>query len=430
MAIKNKPDDFFDELEIMPPETREKYHNQQLSQTVEHAYRHAPAVKAIFDKAGISPDQIGTVKDLEKLPITRKTDLIELQRKRPPYGGFLTIPPEDVDRIFLSPGPIYEPIQHAGIKWFAKAFWAAGFRKGDVVINTFTYHLSPAGILFHEALRDCGATAIPMGTGNTEIQIQTMYDLKVTGFVGTPSFLMTLIKRAEEIGHNFQKDFTLRRAWFTGEMLAPSVRKTLEEDYQIDTYQAYAVTEPGGAIAYECSEKTGMHLMDEYVIEIVDPETGKQLGPGETGEIVVTPVHNKVWGLIRFGTGDLSSYITEPCPCGRTAIKLTGIIGRASDAVKVRGMFVVARQAEQICLSFDQISRFQILVTRREQRDEITLKAELKQEATEEGKRKLDNDLKLKFLDICRIKLDRIDFVAKGTIPEEQPKIVDERTWE
>jgi len=430
MAIKNKPDDFFDELEIMPPETREKYHNQQLSQTVEHAYRHAPAVKAIFDKAGISPDQIGTVKDLEKLPITRKTDLIELQRKRPPYGGFLTIPPEDVDRIFLSPGPIYEPIQHAGIKWFAKALWAAGFRKGDVVINTFTYHLSPAGILFHEALRDCGATAIPMGTGNTEIQIQTMYDLKVTGFVGTPSFLMTLIKRAEEIGHNFQKDFTLRRAWFTGEMLAPSVRKTLEEDYQIDTYQAYAVTEPGGAIAYECSEKTGMHLMDEYVIEIVDPETGKQLGPGETGEIVVTPVHNKVWGLIRFGTGDLSSYITKPCPCGRTAIKLTGIIGRASDAVKVRGMFVVARQAEQICLSFDQISRFQILVTRREQRDEITLKAELKQEATEEGKRKLGNDLKLKFLDICRIKLDRIDFVAKGTIPEEQPKIVDERTWE
>ena len=430
MAIKNKPDDFFDELEIMPPETREKYHNQQLSQTVEHAYRHAPAVKAIFDKAGISPDQIGTVKDLEKLPITRKTDLIELQRKRPPYGGFLTIPPEDVDRIFLSPGPIYEPIQHAGIKWFAKAFWAAGFRKGDVVINTFTYHLSPAGILFHEALRDCGATAIPMGTGNTEIQIQTMYDLKVTGFVGTPSFLMTLIKRAEEIGHNFQKDFTLRRAWFTGEMLAPSVRKTLEEDYQIDTYQAYAVTEPGGAIAYECSEKTGMHLMDEYVIEIVDPETGKQLGPGETGEIVVTPVHNKVWGLIRFGTGDLSSYITEPCPCGRTAIKLTGIIGRASDAVKVRGMFVVARQAEQICLSFDQISRFQMVVTRREQRDEITLKAELKQEATEEDKRKLGNDLKLKFLDICRIKLDRIDFVAKGTIPEEQPKIVDERTWE
>ena len=122
----------------------------------------------IFDKAGVSPDQIRTIKDLEKLPITRKTNLIELQRAKSPYGGFLAIPPEDVDRIFLSPGPVYEPIQHAGIKWFAKSFYAAGFRKGDVVINTFTYHMSPAGILFHEALRDCGATAVPMGTGNTE----------------------------------------------------------------------------------------------------------------------------------------------------------------------------------------------------------------------------------------------------------------------
>lgn len=430
MAVEDKPDEFFDELEIMPADTREKYHNQRLSQTVDHAYRHAPAVKTIFDKAGVSPEQIRTVKDLEKLPITRKTDLIELQKKSPPYGGFLTIPPEDVDRIFLSPGPVYEPIQHAGIKWFAKAFWAAGFRKGDVVINTFTYHLSPAGILFHEAIRDCGATAIPTGTGNTEIQIQTMYDLKVTGFVGTPSFLMTLIKRTEEMGYNFRQDFSLQRAWFTGEPLAPSLRKTFEEDYQIDTYQAYAVTETGGALAYECREKSGMHLMDEYVIEIVDPESGKQLGPGEIGEIVVTPVHNKVWGLIRFGTGDLSSYITEPCPCGRTAKKLTAIVGRTADAVKVRGMFVVAKQAEQVCLSFEPVSRFQIRVARQEQRDEMTLKVELEHEATEKDKQKLASDLRQKFQDVCRIKLDQIDFVEKGTIPEEQSKIVDKRTWE
>ncbi|MFQ6122879.1 MAG: phenylacetate--CoA ligase family protein, partial [Dehalococcoidales bacterium] len=299
MAIKGKPDEFFDELETMTAEAREKYFNQRLSQTIDHAYRHAPVVKEIFDKAGVSPDQIRTVKDLEKLPIIRKTDLIDLQKANPPYGGFLTIPPEQVDRIFISPGPVYEPIQHAAIKWFAKSFWAAGFRKGDVVINTFTYHMSPAGILFHEALRDCGATAIPTGTGNTEIQIQTMHDLKVTGFVGTPSFLMTLIKRAEEMGYNFRRDFALKRAWFTGEMLPLSLRKIFEEDYQIATSQAYAVTETGGALAYECREKSGMHLMDEYVIEIVDLETGKQLKPGEIGEIVVTPIHNKVWGLIR-----------------------------------------------------------------------------------------------------------------------------------
>ncbi len=197
MAIETKPDEFFDELETMSVKTREKYLNQRLSQTVDHAYHHAPAVKKIFDEAGVSPDQIRIVKDLERLPIIRKTDLIEWQKANPPYGGFLAISPEDVDRIFISPGPVYEPIQHAGIKWFAKAFWAAGFRKGDVVINTFAYHMSPGGILFHEALRDCGATAIPMGIGNTDIQIQTMYDLKVTGFVGTPSFLMTIIRRAE-----------------------------------------------------------------------------------------------------------------------------------------------------------------------------------------------------------------------------------------
>ena len=426
-VISSKQSEFFDKLEIMPAETRVKYQNEKLSQAVDHAYRHAPATKEIFDKAGVSPDQVRTVKDLEKLPIIRKTDLIEFQRAKPPYGGFLTIPPEEVERVFLSPGPVYEPIQHAGIKWFAKSFWAAGFRKGDVVINTFTYHMSPAGILFHEALRDCGATAVPMGTGNTEIQIQTMYDLKITGFVGMPTFLMTIIKMAEEKGYDFRRDFALKRAWFTGEMLQASTRKTLEEDYQIATAQAYAVTEPGGAIAYECRQKSGMHFMDEYIVEIVDPEIGKQLGPGEIGEIVVTPTHNKAWGLIRFGTGDMSSYTTEPCPCGRTANRLVAIVGRASDAVKVRGMFVVAKQAEQVVFSFEPVFRFQIVVRRRGQRDEMALKIELKDEAID--RRKLADDLNERFQNLCRVKIDRIEFMEKGTIPEEYQKIVDERTW-
>ncbi len=429
MAImSDKHDEFFDELEIMSTEARKKYQNEKLSQTVDHAYRHAPAAKKIFDKAGVNPAQIRTVKDLERLPIIRKTNLIELQRENPPYGGFLAVPPEDVDRVFISPGPIYEPIQHAGIKWFAKSFWAAGFRKGDVVINTFTYHMSPAGILFHEALRDCGATAIPMGTGNTEIQIQTMYDLKVTGFVGMPTFLMTIIKRAEEMGYNFRRDFALQRAWFTGEMLPASLRKILEEDYQIATTQAYAVTEPGGAIAYECRQKSGMHLMDEYIVEIVDPETGRQLGPEEIGEIAVTPIHNKAWGLIRFGTGDMSSFTTEACPCGRTSNRLVAIVGRTSDAIKVRGMFIVSKQAEQVVLSFEPISRFQILVTRSGQRDEMTLKIELKDETID--RKKLADDLNKRFQNLCRVKIDRFEFVKPGTIPEEHQTIVDERTWE
>jgi phenylacetate-CoA ligase len=428
MAVKD--DEFFDGLEAMSFSQREQFQAQELARTVTYAYQHAPTARIMFDKAGIRPDQIRAMKDLEKLPITRKTDLIELQRAAPPYGGFLAIPTGEVDRVFLSPGPIYEPIQHAGIKWFAKSFWAAGFRQGDIAINTFTYHLSPAGILFHEALRDCGATVVPTGTGNTEVQIQTMLDLKVTGFVGTPSFLMTVIRRAEEMGHDFRRDFALRRAWFTGEPLAPSLRRTFTDDYGIDTYQAYAVTETGGALAYECHQKAGMHLMDEYVIEIADPETGKQLGPGEIGEIVVTPIHNQQWGLIRFGTGDLSSYIVEPCPCGRTAHRLTGLLGRASDAVKVRGMFVVARQAEGVCLGFDQVSHFQIAVMRQQQRDVMALKIELKRAFTEVERSKLSAALVQKFQDVCRIKPDRIDFVTQGTIAEEEPKIVDQRTWE
>ncbi len=429
MAIKGKADEYFDELEIMPAETREKYVNEKLSKTVAYAYRHAPAVKEILDRVRVRPDQICTVKALEKIPITRKTDVIELQKVNPPYGGFLTISSEDVDRIFVSPGPIYEPLHTAAIKWFAKSFYAAGFRKGDVVINTFTYHMSPAGILFHEALRDCGATVIPTGTGNTDIQIQTMHDLKATGFVGTPSFLMTVIKRAEEMGYNLKRDFSLKRAWFTGEMFPSSLREIFERDYRIATAQTYAVTETGGALAYECREKSGMHFMDEYIIEIVDPTTGKQLEPGEIGEIVVTPIHNKVWGLIRFGTGDISSYITEPCPCGRTANRLSGIVGRTGDAVKVRGMFVVARQVEQVFLDFKQISRFQTFVGRRGERDEMTLKVELKYEATEEDKRRLADDLNEKFQNVCRLKIDKIDFVEKGIIPEEYQKIVDERIW-
>jgi phenylacetate-CoA ligase len=291
-------EEYFDSLETMSIPERENYLNTKLRKTVRYAYLHAPAARDILDKAGVRPGDVKTVKDLEKLPVTRKTDLIERQKRNPPYGGFLAVTPADIERVFISPGPIYEPIQHSKIKWFAKSFWAAGFRNGDIAVNTFTYHLSPAGILFHEALKDCGATVVVTGTGNTDIQVQAMRDLKVTGFVGTPSFLMTVIKRAEEMGLSIGRDLPLRLAWFTGEMLAPSVRKTLEENYHIATSQAYAVTEPGGAIAYECREKHGMHMMDDYVIEIVDPETGKQLGPGEIGEIVATPIHNKNWGYV------------------------------------------------------------------------------------------------------------------------------------
>jgi len=429
MAVKDKrPDEYFDKLEVMTPAERCRYQNDKLAATIANAYRNAPAVRALLDGAGVKPEEIKTVKDLEKLPITRKTDLIQMQQDSPPYGGLLAIPPAEVERVFLSPGPVYEPIQHSGIQWFAKSFWAAGFRPGDLVVNTFTYHMSPAGILFHEAIKDCGATAIPMGVGHTDILVKTMLDLKVSGFVGTPSYLMAVIQQAETMGYNFNKDFCVSKAWFTGEMLAPSIRQTLETQYGIDTSQAYAVTEPGGAIAYECYRQDGMHFMDEYILEVVDPANGKQLPPGEVGEVVVTPIHNSTWGLIRFGTGDLSAYTNASCACGRTAYRLTGIVGRASDAVKVRGMFVIARQAVELFNSFDQLARYQLVVGRQQHRDQVTLKLELKDAAAD--KDSLTRAIAEKFQDGCRIKIDRFEFLDAGSIAEDAECIVDERRWE
>ncbi|MDD4874072.1 MAG: hypothetical protein PHE15_03770 [Dehalococcoidales bacterium] len=239
---------------------------------------------------------------------------------------------------------------------------------------------------------------------------------------------MSVIKQAEESGHNFMQDFNIKRAWFTGEMLAPSVRKTLEENYNIDTYQAYAVTEPGGAIAYECSSKKGLHLMDEYIIEIVNPENGKQLEAGEIGEVVVTPVHNSTWGLIRFGTGDLSSYTDEPCPCGRTSRKLTGILGRIGEAVKVRGMFVVAKQVESVFAEFKQLAKCQITVNRTGQRDEMAITAEICYENID--KDKLSEELSKRFQSVCLVRPDGISFVPSGTLPQDGKTIVDMRKWE
>jgi phenylacetate-CoA ligase len=426
MAV-NRPDEYFDELETMSPAALKTYLDKRLAGHIDRVYHLAPAVKRLFERAGVAPGQVRTASDLERLPITRKTDLLEMEKNDPPFGGVAAIPKQDVERVFISPGPIYE-MQPSSVKWFAKSFWAAGFRHGDLVINTFTYHMSPAGILFHEAIRDCGATVVVAGTGNTDLQVQIMKDLKVTGFVGTPSFLMTVIQRAGEMGFDIKRDLSVRKAWFTGEMLAPSLRKTFQEEYAIDTYQAYAVTEPGGAIAYECHRKSGMHLMDEYVTEIVDPATGKQLGPGEVGEIVTTQLFNPDWGLIRFGTGDLSSYVTEPCACGRTAYRLTGIVGRAGDAVKVRGMFVVARQAEQAIIGSGQVAKWQLIVGRRQHRDELTLRLALKDPAADTAS--LSKEIDRKFQDTCRIKIDRIEFVAAEEIPEKEQGIKDVRKWE
>lgn len=428
MKTEIRSDLHYDKLESMTAAARKEYLDTRLASAVSRAYRGSPAAREMMGRARVRPSQIRTAADLEKLPITRKTDLIEHQKQKPPYGGYYIGQAGEIERVFISPGPVYEPLHSSRIKWFARSFWAAGFRKGDVAINTFTYHLSPAGTLFGEALRHCGATVVVAGAGNTEIHIKAMKDLSVTGFVGTPSYLMSLIKKIEESGGDFKKDFKVNKAWFTGEMLSPSVRRILEDGYSVDTRQAYAVTEPGGALAYECTEKSGLHLMDDYLIEIVDPATGRQLPPGAVGEVVVTPLHNPRWGLLRFGTGDLSSLIVDTCACGRTAPKLAGLLGRTGEAVKVRGMFVVPKQVETALSSIDETGKFQIIVRRENNRDILTLRLERKPLAKDFGGQ--SHRIEQAFQSACVVKLDNLELVSAGTIEVDAKTVVDQRKWD
>jgi phenylacetate-CoA ligase len=400
--------------------------NQNLKEIIRYAYENTRAVKAKMNRAGIDPANIEAFKDLEKIPITRKDDFTALQMEDPPFGGFLGVPESGLEKVFISPGPIYEP-QDAEevIESGTRALYAAGFKKGDRVIVSLNYNMSPAGQRTDQILLKIGAVAVPTGVGNTELQVRAMKDLKVTGYIGTPSFLMTLVKKAEELGYRFRNEFVLRHAWTMGEPLSPTLRKSLEQDYGIQVRQGYGTAELG-LLAYECNELSGLHIPEEMFIEIVDPYTGKQLNSGETGEVVVTPF-NKIYPLVRFGTGDLSSIKTGSCACGLSSLRLSGIVGRVGQEVKVRGMFIHPRQVEEVMAKFETISRFQAVVTRKGERDELTLNIELKGERVDQ--RKLTEDLSKVFQDLCRVRADCIQFVAQNTIPKERKAVLDERRW-
>jgi phenylacetate-CoA ligase len=281
-----------------------------------------------------------------------------------------------------------------------------------------------AGLTFHNGLRRVGATVVPSGASSTEHQVQLIRDLRVTGYTGTPSFLMAIIKKAEEMGYRFREDFRLRRASFVAEPLQPSLRERFEKEYGIETYQMYGATEVGD-IAYECGQKSGWHVCEEVIVEIVDPSTGQQVGPGELGEVVVTRL-NDIFFLFRFGTGDLSRFKSEPCACGRTSMLLTGISGRVGEATKVRGMFIAPSQLKLVASRFGEV-RLQAVVDRLEFKDHLTVRVETgHQELNEETfQREFENV----FREICTIKVDRVELLEKGTLSEKDSLIVDRRTW-
>ncbi|MBM4446648.1 MAG: phenylacetate--CoA ligase [Chloroflexi bacterium] len=423
-----KPLPPFEAMEKMSRGERQKHLDEQLKWLVAYAYEKAPATKERFDKAGIVPSKVSGIKDLENLPLLRKDALVDLYKANPPLGGLVTVPINELERVYVSPGPIYDPHHQSETFWRRHVYLvkAVGFRKGDIVVNSWMYNLVPAGLLIDETLRRAGVTVIPMGVGNTELQVQVMHQLKVNGFIGTTGFFMNIINKAEEMGLDIRKDFNLRLAVIGGEMGGGPIRKTVEEKYGIATGDIYATADVG-LIAFECSAKSGMHIAEGVILEMISYETEKQVEPGEVGEIVITPI-DETYPLIRFGTGDLAGLIDEPCSCGRTSLRITRLLGRVGDAVRTRGMFIHPRQLEPAMAKFTQVAQYQAVVTRPGHRDDLTLKVELKAEE------RIDKDNLAKELiqvvsEALRIKVDRVEFVAKGVIPEWHKLIVDERVY-
>ena len=411
----------------MPPKKRVEFLNRRLRGIVQHAYKHSVAVRNKLESAGLKPKDIQTVKDLGEIPVTKKADLVELQKRNPPFGGFEAVPIETLRRIYVSPGPILEPgeAEYEDLGW-AQAMYAAGFRPGDIVINTFSYHMVPFGMqMVDNSLRQAGCVVVPTGVGNTEQQVNIMKSLRVNGYCGTPSFLLNLAEKAEEMGLDCQKDLNLQVAFVAAEMLPESLRSRLEGKFGMRIRQSYGTADIG-CLGYECSEKNGMHIPDDRIVEIVDPNTGKHVEPGKPGEIVAT-TFNKVYPLIRFGTGDLSLLSEAPCPCGRTSPRLIKILGRIDQATKVRGLFIHPGQVDEVAVRFPQIARYQVRLTRSAHKDEMTFLVELKEEDAQSDE--LKEGIERSVRDVMKVR-GEVKFTSKGTIPDGAKKIEDQRTWE
>ncbi|MGD8686479.1 MAG: AMP-binding protein [Syntrophobacterales bacterium] len=415
-----------EQLETLPWEEKKRVMENQLQRAVLIAFEEAPAMREKFKQAGMAPTDIRSLEDLQSLAITPKAQMRQLQQASPPFGGFLGVDLNKLRRIYTSPGAIFDPEGHQADYWRLQGvFFNTGFRPGDRVLNTFSYHLTPGGLMCDEALSGIGCTVVPGGIGNTEAQVQLMEELKLTGYVGVPSFLQAIIERAEQDGKDFRRDFHLQIAVTAGEMLTLASRSRLEEDYGIHVRQFLATADVGG-IAYECGEKNGMHFADYRVIEVVDPETGKQLGPGHVGEVVVTLLENPVYPLIRFGTGDLSYYEEESCPCGRTSPRLMKLVGRVDQVTKVRGMFIHPSQVEEVVAAFPEIQTAQAVVEREQDRDKLTFCVVLAEPSSQE---ELAAPLQERIRAVLKLRAG-VTFVSESDIRDAEKRILDLRKWD
>jgi phenylacetate-CoA ligase len=338
---------FYDEkAETMSRDEIAAMHWGILGTLVGFCYENSSTYREKFEAAGIRPEDIHSLEDLPKIPVTRKDETQGLK-----FEGIMTVPYNQARRIFVSPGPqfyAYGPIPR-GVNPLLKVYHAIGFRPGDIVINTFTYHLTPAGVNFDESLGEFGCAVIPAGPGQTELQVQILQQLDVTGYVGTPSFLKIIADKAIELGVKPRDAFSLECALTSAESLPEELRAELEEAYGCIVRQLYGSAD-GLMPCFECWAADGMHVPEIMILEITDPETGAPLPPGRPGAVTAS-VMNPYRPLLRFCNGDRGMLFDEPCRCGRTSQRFR-FLGRIDESAKVRGMFVYPEQIGEALARF------------------------------------------------------------------------------
>ncbi|HTB04959.1 MAG TPA: AMP-binding protein [Bradyrhizobium sp.] len=360
--------DHYDALETRAPAEREA----DLFSRLPEVLRKAMAAPAYAERLkGIDPADITSRTALARLPVLRKADLPALHKKAPPFGGFVTEAPGSFGRLFTSPGPIFEPEPTHADPWRgARALYAAGFRPGDVVLNTFSYHLTPGGFIFDTSARALGCAVIPAGPGNTEAQFELIEAYRPLGYSGTPDFLKILLDAAASAGRDVS---SIKRALVSGAAFPKSLQDEIKSR-GVDAYQAFGTADLG-LIAFETGAREGMVVNEGLILEIVRPGTGEAVADGDVGEIVVTSIDlHHPW--IRLATGDLSAALLGASPCGRTNLRIKGWMGRADQTTKVKGMFVRPEQIAEIARRHPELGRLRLVVTREGEMDAMTLKAE------------------------------------------------------
>ncbi|MEZ5650774.1 MAG: AMP-binding protein [Burkholderiaceae bacterium] len=408
----------YDELETRSPEAREGALMARLPGLVRHAAGHAPGWAERL--AGVDPESICSRKSLAGLPVLRKSELHALQTARPPFGGLITVPVHELGALYMSPGPLFDPEGRDDDPWRAvRALHAAGIRKGHVLQNCFGYHMTPGAWMVHHAARKMGCAVIPAGIGQTEQQLELIRMFKPDAFVGTPSFLRILIEKARETGADIGN---LKRALVGAEALPPSLRQWFI-DQGLETVLQWYGTADLGLIAYETEACEGMVLDEELILEIVRPGTDEPVADGEVGEVVVTSF-NKVYPLIRFGTGDMSKVMPGPSPCGRTNVRIAGWMGRADQSTKVRGMFVRPEQIEALRKRFPELGRARLVISGEMANDQMCLRAEV-----ESAPADLAEELVAAVRDITKLRAD-VELVAPGSLPNDGKVIEDARRYD